>query len=384
MTYTCANCGKQFEDKPSQKRTYCSRACFHVGSKGRPRAPREEAVLVECDSCGDDFEVSASKFRSRESGRFFCSTECRDQGASTKVPRKCETCKKVSRIKPSELVRIPGRGRYCSVPCKAVGQTQAVHCKCLYCQTPFTVTPFLKERGVGVYCSVACRAAAKSEAGTAPVECLQCGTAFRAYLSALQSGWGKYCSKECQHSARRTSVEIACQICGDEFLAQPSQIANGTRFCSRDCVDKWQRESPEARKFQLANLRKQLKRKKPTRCERVLYQLMEVVFGEGGFEREHPVGFWTVDTAVPDFLLVVQADGDFWHGKIKPKKGYPKYVKETMKRDKAADSYMRNHGWTVLRFWECELMDDPESCLARIQEVAGSLTAETPEFQGVV
>lgn len=94
---------------------------------------------------------------------------------------------------------------------------------------------------------------------------------------------------------------------------------------------------------------------------------MNVAVGLDGWEREFPVGYWTVDVAVPELRFAAQADGDFWHGRVKPEGGYEDYVADTRKRDKACNTYMRNHGWVQIRCWEGDLMTDPEACLGRLR-----------------
>lgn len=74
MIYTCKRCGRQFSDKPSAKRIYCSKAC-HDASQLRK-------VTLLCEWCGEEFQVSPSKANWE---RHFCSNECRRKWLSRHV-----------------------------------------------------------------------------------------------------------------------------------------------------------------------------------------------------------------------------------------------------------------------------------------------------------
>ncbi|MBI2966545.1 MAG: DNA mismatch endonuclease Vsr [Bacteroidetes bacterium] len=71
----------------------------------------------------------------------------------------------------------------------------------------------------------------------------------------------------------------------------------------------------------------------------------------------------------PDFIFphtktVIFVDGCFWHGHNcrgtvpQDNKVYWKNkIARNIKRDRQVTKHFRNNGWTVLRFWECQLKD---------------------------
>lgn len=85
--------------------------------------------------------------------------------------------------------------------------------------------------------------------------------------------------------------------------------------------------------------------------------------------------------------VVVFCDGDFWHGrnwqerKKKLKEGanadywVPK-IKANRERDKRQTQELKQEGWTVLRFWESEIKDDPG---AVADEVEKALSEKGPD-----
>jgi very-short-patch-repair endonuclease len=107
----------------------------------------------------------------------------------------------------------------------------------------------------------------------------------------------------------------------------------------------------------------QVRSREPTKPERTLYAILD----ELGvcFDRQLTIGFYTVDATIPERRLVIEADGDYWHGRTGATE--PR-VLNRMRLDRSRDSYFRNRGWLVLRLWESDLADDPEGCRKRISQ----------------
>jgi len=70
-------------------------------------------------------------------------------------------------------------------------------------------------------------------------------------------------------------------------------------------------------------------------------------------------------TCVPDFVfplqsLVINCDGDYWHGNTKLFKKLNSMQKERKYKDKTQDKSLEEKGWLVLRFWEHFIKDNEE------------------------
>ena len=87
----------------------------------------------------------------------------------------------------------------------------------------------------------------------------------------------------------------------------------------------------------------------------------------------------------PDFALVsprvaIFVDGDFWHGngwrvrgfqrfedQFKTRKAFwTKKISGNIQRDRKVNRTLRRHGWTVIRFWESEILRDPSGCVVKV------------------
>ena len=74
--------------------------------------------------------------------------------------------------------------------------------------------------------------------------------------------------------------------------------------------------------------------------------------------------------------IVIFCDGDFWHGRnweqkkatIKTKRGYwISKIESNMERDKRVSQKLKQIGWTVMRFWESDILENLDSVVATVE-----------------
>jgi len=83
----------------------------------------------------------------------------------------------------------------------------------------------------------------------------------------------------------------------------------------------------------------------------------------------------------PDFVIVnrriaIFCDSEFWHGyrwgarrRLEHKSNQPYWfskIERNRARDRLVNRKLRNAGWTVIRFWEREILRAPERCAAQV------------------
>lgn len=82
----------------------------------------------------------------------------------------------------------------------------------------------------------------------------------------------------------------------------------------------------------------------------------------------------------PDFVMkrqriAVFCDGEFWHGRDWGRRKHEhksncefwhSKIERNMERDREVNDRLTAQGWTVLRFWETEIIKEPDKCLNRI------------------
>ena len=81
------------------------------------------------------------------------------------------------------------------------------------------------------------------------------------------------------------------------------------------------------------------------------------------------------DIAITKHRVAVSVDGEFWHGqnweerksKLKSNREYwIEKIEENMARDRRNDAHLAERGWQVIRFWEKEVLKDPDGCVQKI------------------
>jgi len=91
------------------------------------------------------------------------------------------------------------------------------------------------------------------------------------------------------------------------------------------------------------------------------------------------------DVVFPGARVACFVDGAFWHGGGWKERGYASMesqfegsprgdwwiakIRGNVERDRRVTSALEADGWTVLRFWDTEVMADPEQVAARVEAV---------------
>ena len=85
-----------------------------------------------------------------------------------------------------------------------------------------------------------------------------------------------------------------------------------------------------------------------------------------GFRRQLPIAGYIVDFACPDRRLIVELDGS-QHGND-----------AEARRDVARTRKLEAEGWTVLRFWNDDVLNDVDGVCRHILTAAGLTRSENP------
>ena len=80
--------------------------------------------------------------------------------------------------------------------------------------------------------------------------------------------------------------------------------------------------------------------------------------------------------------IAIFVDSEFWHGydwknkkkEIKSNKDFwIKKIERNIQRDKEVSKYLKENGWTVLRFWGNEIKHDVSGCVKHIEKIYGEI-----------
>ena len=87
----------------------------------------------------------------------------------------------------------------------------------------------------------------------------------------------------------------------------------------------------------------------------------------------------------PDFgnksrKIAVFVDGCFWHKCpkcFKKPKSNVKYwapkIEKNVQRDRKINQYLKKDGWIVVRFWEHQVVKNPEKCASKVGKIMGNI-----------
>jgi very-short-patch-repair endonuclease len=83
------------------------------------------------------------------------------------------------------------------------------------------------------------------------------------------------------------------------------------------------------------------------------------------FRRQHPIPPYTVDFACVTAGIAIDVDGG-QHAESR--------------RDASRDAYLRQRGWTILRFWNNDVLTNTDGVLATIADALGPRTTPSPSL----
>jgi len=213
-----------------------------------------------------------------------------------------------------------------------------------------------------IYCSLECyRTGERPQRKTGKTgACLVCATTFYAPAGRPDA---RFCTLACANIFQgRNKVTLECKA----YKLSPSTAAIGNRkYCSTPC-----RDADPAVTAQLLTMNIRQMQMCPNNFERACYAILD---GMGlAYEKQHLIGSkFCVDAFVPTAGLIIQFDGDYWHGN--PIRFPEPNVRQRrrMMLDKSQDAYMAACGHRVLRLWESDIKRAPREVPRRVREAMG-------------
>lgn len=206
------------------------------------------------------------------------------------------------------------------------------------------------------YCSLECyRNGPRPQRKTGKTT--KCGTCHKEiYVRLSELKDTNFCSVECFNVFQSSKVSYTCKICGKIFEWSPSREHNLGRvpkYCSIECRNacgEWKQSAVIAGNLIQCNA------KGLNKLELAGNEILDAL----GIEYQTQVlvcNKFCVDVFIESSNLVIQWDGDYWHGY--------KGVKDARQQkrcllDKSQDAYLLKAGYKVLRFWEHEVYKEQE------------------------
>ena len=304
---------------------------------------RGELLMKICPQCGKEFVYMKSQERK------YCSKECFKKSKQTGMDIQCDNCGKTFHRRQYHIDRQKknGQNNFC----------------CLKCQKEFLHKQTFEIR-----------------------QCEICGKEFEASKLSTQ----RFCSDECQIkwqttnvgelNPKFTSVLMPCTYCGKLHYVKPYKLNEQENFfCSKECRQAWYSEiysqREEWREESRQRILKQLKNG-DFNTETKPQQMINNILDKLGvcYKREESFTYYAVDNYLPDYNLIIEIQGDYWHANpLKFTSTLTNTQYQRINKDKAKHSYLKNnHNIEVLYLWEDDVIRRTNVCCSLIQQYISS------------
>jgi very-short-patch-repair endonuclease len=217
------------------------------------------------------------------------------------------------------------------------------------------------------FCSVDCyRASAKPTRKSGQERpCAVCGAAIYLNRARLKQATNFFCSPDHANEWQgRNKRAFCCKTCGKQFRKSPAHERQGRpTYCSTDC-----RDADPARRSRLIEMNVKQATLRPNALEKTGYALLDDLAIP--HERQHLIGGRFCVDAFALGKLVIQFDGDYWHGNPDKFPAPTERQRRRMALDVSQDAYMAACGYSVIRIWESDLKGRPEHVRSLLQRAA--------------
>lgn len=325
MENKCIQCGTLTKNKK-----YCSLQCRNNNQKGTVKTKH---VKINCATCSQELDITQRQF---EKGKKYCSTDCQHQGAKRLISK---------RIKAN----------------------------CLKCNTEFEDT----EHRINVlgkkYCSRICKDSHQKEK----------------YMGIGNPAFGREASEE-EKKIRSKMVEQLWKEDGHREKVQAGQnkfreengywpgtdeISKNNRkktFLEKYGVDhNWKDKESRAKcdattlklygKTSLEMATKKLFETSETSIEKTIKNIIiknKTKFKKNFFVYFNEKEYKIYDFYLPEYNMLIEADGDYWHGNPEYFATLNEIQVINKKNDVFKNELAKQEGYFLLRFWENQIKSD--------------------------
>lgn len=304
--------------------------------------------IFQCKHCGIDVRKRCPP------QQIFCGRACSSTSRKTSKTRHCQICNSPFEYNQSASKEARGGGKYCSANCRFIGVRNTRNC------------PTCGKEFYGLlartYCSRACGEIGRRNGKNVP--CGYCGETLYLPKSRLKNASHYFCSLTHQIKWQaRNKTANTCKICGDPFKRSASHSAI---YCSLKCRDK----DPE-RLIMLHEMNRKQQHVKINKLEKIGYSILDRIGIP--YEKQWMIANkFCVDAFVPSANLIIQFDGDYWHGNPAKFEILDPRQQKRVHIDKSQNAYFAKCGYGVLRFWEVDIHKRPDWIKSQLEHAIQS------------
>lgn len=209
--------------------------------------------------------------------------------------------------------------------------------------------------------------------------CKWCGKTFRSRRNRAI----RFCSLDCTNAWQETAKEEArqrtirirgsgqilkCLTCQQPFYAPGHRMRNGMiKYCQHACRNYHEDMKGINRVLRFPAV------KEANKLELAGREILAGILEPGQWAEQQVIaGKFVVDVLIPSDHLVIQWDGDFWHGNPTLYANFWPIQEANRNRDRSCNAYLTKCGYRVMRFWENDVHDRPFWVSAEIERALAS------------
>jgi G:T-mismatch repair DNA endonuclease (very short patch repair protein) len=183
----------------------------------------------------------------------------------------------------------------------------------------------------------------------------------------------------------RPSVTKNCLYCGAEMKVKASVNEEGNgKFCSRSCSAKYNMEHADL-KNKLSEGHRRFFETEEGKLKRIEMGIKGCLAAREGhetyiektirevldrigvvYESQKPMYYWVCDFYLPDYDLVIEVMGDYWHCNPSIYKEPDQIQRRNIRRDKGKRAYLQKCGHRYLELWESDINNQIPLCIYQI------------------
>ena len=262
----------------------------------------------------------------------------------------------------------------------AKGQLKGKYVECEWCGKLIYKTPSQLKKHKHHYCSNKCQLERQHVEIYEDRACEICGK----FMHVSKKSTQRLCSIECQKiwqtqqtgelNARFTQEKIKCDCCNKEFFIKKYKLENSQKhFCSTECRQEWYAtvwsqsdEWKEKSRIRAVEILKNNKIDTLTKPQIAVNELLDL--NNIKYTNEDPFVYYSIDNYLPDYNLVIEVMGDYWHGNPLKFDKLNDLQRKNTRRDKAKNTFMKNYyNINILYLWEKDILENLDVCNLLVQ-----------------
>ena len=145
------------------------------------------------------------------------------------------------------------------------------------------------------------------------------------------------------HPNYKEKIIVTCDTCGNEVERHLSTVFKHN-FCDRECYINFKDHNKSNTDIEI---------------------LMQKILKEKGynFETQVPILNYFPDILLPEYNIIIECDGDYWHGNKEVFPDLEDWQIKAQIRDKKRDEKLSKAGYTIIRFWGKDIKNNIEKCI---------------------